>query len=65
MKKNKARRSRRRKEKIEFPVIVVMFLLLVLIPLICFWLGTKHVEKTVPDYATGYVVESAYNDDID
>lgn len=56
---SKKRRRRRRKERIGFPTIVVMFLLLVLIPLICFWFGMKHVENSVPDHATGYVVETA------
>ena len=62
---SKKRRRRRRKARISLPTIVLMFLLLVLIPLICLWFGHMHVEKTVPDHATGYVVESVCNEDID
>lgn len=58
------KRRRRRKAKISFPAIVMMFLLLILIPLICFWLGLKHVEKNVPEHATGYVVEAAFESDM-
>lgn len=59
---SKKRRRRRRKVRISFPMIVVMFLLLALIPLLCLWLGARHVDKTVPDHATGYVVEAADSD---
>ncbi|MBE6759397.1 MAG: hypothetical protein E7554_04825 [Ruminococcaceae bacterium] len=62
---SKKRRRRRRKARISLPTIVLMFLLLVLIPLICLWFGHMHVEKNVPDHATGYVVESAYSGDTD
>lgn len=65
MDKNRRRkksRHRKRKQSISFPAIIALFLLLMLIPLICMWLAAKHVEKTVPDHATGYVVESVYND---
>ena len=59
------KRRRRRKERIGFPAIIMMFLLLILIPLICIWLGLKHVEKNVPDHATGYVVETPCSSDFD
>ncbi len=54
-------KERRRREKMErrisFKTMLIIFLLFLLIPLLCYWLGIKRAERVVPDYATGYVVE--------
>ena len=42
--------------------VIVLFLMLILIPLIFWWVGAKHVDETVPDFATGYVVEVSDGD---
>ena len=56
--KNKKRRRRKRKARISLPAILLLFLLLLLIPLLCCWLSMKHIDETVPDHATGYIVET-------
>ena len=55
---SKERRRRQKMERrISFKTVVIIFLLFLLIPLLCYWYGMKRAERVVPEYATGYVTE--------
>ena len=60
---SKERRRRQKMERrINFKTMIIIFLLFLLIPLLCYWYGMKRVERVVPDSATGYVVEVTPSD---
>lgn len=62
-----SRRHRRRKKKIKpisFGSMMLIFLFIMLIPLLCYWFGMKHVESVVPDHATGHIYEVSASDGI-
>ncbi len=55
-------KERRRRQKLErrisFKTIIIVFLLMLLIPMLCYWYGIRRVERIIPEHATGYVVET-------
>ena len=55
--KQRRRRRRRKVEPMGLPAMVILFLMLLLIPLLCYWYGVERAERTVPEHATGHVVE--------
>jgi len=60
---SKERRRRQKMERrISFKTMIILFLLFLLIPLLCYWYGVKRAERVVPDHATGYVVEVTPSD---
>lgn len=56
---NAKRRRRRKPSRLSFAAMIGFLLLLLLIPILCIVIGAKQVDDKVPDYATGYVSESA------
>lgn len=57
MDSKKRRRRKKEPEPISFTTMLILFLLLLLIPLAFWWYGSRHVERTVPQYATGHLTE--------